>query len=64
MEIREFILPTKIIHGLGSLQNLKEELAGRGLKRSLIVTDVGIVQAGIVDRIREPIVRGRGCGGL
>jgi alcohol dehydrogenase class IV len=53
MEIREFILPTKIIHGLGSLQNLKEELAGRGLKRSLIVTDVGIVQAGIVDRIRS-----------
>ncbi|OGP59236.1 MAG: hypothetical protein A2162_09745 [Deltaproteobacteria bacterium RBG_13_52_11b] len=53
MEIREFILPTKIIHGLGSLQNLKEELAGRGLKRSLIVTDVGIVQAGIVDRIRN-----------
>jgi alcohol dehydrogenase class IV len=53
MEAREFILPTKIIHGLGSLQKLKEELAGRGLKRSLIVTDIGIVQSGIVDRIRS-----------
>lgn len=58
METREFILPTKIIHGLGSLQKLKEELAGRGLKRSLIVTDIGIVQSGIVDRIRSTLSGG------
>jgi alcohol dehydrogenase class IV len=52
MEVREFIMPTRIIYGLGSLQKLKEEVALRGLKRSLIVTDVGIVESGIVDRIR------------
>ena len=34
-------------------EKLKEELTRKGLKRSLIVTDVGIVQAGIVDRIRS-----------
>ncbi len=58
METSEFIIQTKIIHGLGSLQRLKEELERRGLKRSLVVTDTGIVQAGIVDRIRTVLAGG------
>lgn len=46
-----FVLPTKIIYGPGTIQNLQSELKEYNCKRSLIVTDKGIVNAGIINKI-------------
>ena len=43
-------IPTRIIHGAGSRQKLPELVEGT---RPLVVTDVGLVKAGIVDSILQ-----------
>ena len=45
-----YLMPTRIIHGQGSLSLLGYELGSLGVKRALIVTDAGIRAAGLVDR--------------
>lgn len=44
---------SKIQFDFGALALLPEELAALGLKRPLLVTDPGIVQAGILDRVLD-----------
>ncbi len=46
----EYLMPTRIIHGLGSLSHLGREMRGLGVRRALIVTDPGIRAAGLADR--------------
>ncbi|MFQ5855427.1 MAG: iron-containing alcohol dehydrogenase [Anaerolineae bacterium] len=46
----EYLMPTRIIHGLGSLSRLGPEIRGLEVKRALIVTDAGIRAAGLIDR--------------
>ena len=45
-----FVLPTKIVYGPGCLNVLLEELDKLNVSRPLIVTDKGIVDAGILDK--------------
>jgi alcohol dehydrogenase class IV len=40
--------PTRIVHGRGAIQELPNELKRAGAKRPLLVTDKGIVQAGLL----------------
>ena len=47
----EFILPTRINFGLGIVNRLVSELDGFKAGRVLIVTDRGIVSAGLLDRV-------------
>jgi len=54
----EFILPTGINFGLGAVSRLTGELDDIGAGRILIVTDRGIVGAGLLDRITR-LVEGR-----
>src|SRR5918992_2901587 len=42
---------THIRFGYGTLKELPEDLAALGIKRPLIVTDKGIVAAGLVERL-------------
>lgn len=42
-----FTAPTKIIHGLGSLKFIPEECQRLGIHKAIIVTDEGIVKAGV-----------------
>lgn len=42
-------------HGLSSVKNLPNEIKDLGLKRPLIVTDPGLVQAGILERVESPL---------
>jgi choline dehydrogenase len=42
-------------HGPGATKTLADEAKGLGLKRPLIVTDPGIVNAGILDRATAPL---------
>lgn len=46
-----FTLPTKIVYGPGCIFNLIEELKVNNGKRPIIVTDKGIREAGLLDRI-------------
>ena len=49
-QLRSFEIPTVMKHGLGSISYLADEVKALGLKRPLVVTDPGIVQAGLLDR--------------
>ncbi|MGI6586951.1 MAG: iron-containing alcohol dehydrogenase [Gracilibacteraceae bacterium] len=55
----EFVLPTKIRYGAGILKVLGEELRLLKAKKVMIITDGGLVNAGMVKRIEE-IIRTEG----
>lgn len=47
----EFVLPTRIVYGAGCIQQLPDEIKQMGHKKPLIVTDKGLIAAGVVKRI-------------
>lgn len=49
----DFTLPTKIVYGCGVLKRLPEEIREAGGSRILIITDRGIVQAGIAKKVTD-----------
>ena len=53
MKSFEFILPTHIKFGEGVSQNIADEVKALGNKKPMIVTDKGLIAAGIVDRITD-----------
>ena len=48
----EFCLPTRIKFGEGVVAEVGEEIKARGLKKPMLVTDKGIIQVGIADKIK------------
>lgn len=55
----EFLLPTKIRYGVGILKVLGEELRSLKAKKIMIITDKGLVKAGMVKKIVK-IIEGEG----
>lgn len=53
--VRSFVIPTVMKHGLGAIQTLADEAKAVGMKRPLVVTDGGIVKAGLLDRATAPL---------
>ena len=51
----DFELPTRIRFGAGVVKSVGEEARSLGAEHILIITDPGIVKAGIVDRILEAL---------
>ncbi len=49
IDLRSFEVPTVVKHGLGAIANLADEARKLGMTRPMIVTDQGLVRAGIVD---------------
>ena len=49
----EFILPTRIKFGEGVCSYLTDEIRNMGKTRPLIITDKGLIQAGIVKKITD-----------
>ncbi len=49
VNLRSFTVPTVVKHALGALANLAEEAKALGIKRPLVVTDQGLVRAGLLD---------------
>lgn len=45
--------PTRLLMGRGTIGNIPELLVGKDLKKALIVTDQGLVDAGLVGRVIE-----------
>jgi choline dehydrogenase len=55
MNVRNFEVPTVMEHGLGAIKTLADKAKDLGMKRPMIVTDQGIVNAGLLDRALEPL---------
>jgi choline dehydrogenase len=55
MTIRTFEIPTVMKHGLGAIKILADEVRSLGMKRPLIVTDPGVVKAGLLERALAPL---------
>lgn len=55
MNIRSYMTPTAMKHGFGAIQTLADEARGLGMTRPMIVTDSGIVSAGLLDAALEPL---------
>jgi choline dehydrogenase len=53
--VRSFVIPTVMKHGLGAIQTLADEARSLGVKRPLVVTDSGIVKAGLLERATAPL---------
>ena len=51
--VRTVEVPTRLIHGLGAISRLDEHLKELGVKRPLVVTDKGVVSAGLADEALE-----------
>jgi alcohol dehydrogenase class IV len=53
LPVVELAWPTRIVLGPGALARLPGELARLGVSRPLVVTDAGVVKAGIADRLER-----------
>jgi len=53
--VRSFVIPTVMKHGLGAVQTLADETKALEMKRPLVVTDPGIVKAGLLERATAPL---------
>ncbi len=57
-----FLSPTKVVFGIASAAEARVEMRELGGKRTLIVTDEGIVKAGLLERVRRSL--GDQCVGV
>lgn len=48
---RSFEIPTIMKHGVGAVSHLAEEVRGLGMEKPLLVTDKGVVKAGLIEKI-------------
>lgn len=53
--VRSFEVPTIMKHGAGAVQTLAEEARALGMRRPFVVTDPGIVKAGLLERATNPL---------
>lgn len=51
--ISTFAFPTRIIFGAGSVNAIGEEISKHGIQKPLLVTDPGVVKAGLVGRVAQ-----------
>jgi choline dehydrogenase len=55
VNIRSFEIPTVMKHGLGAINALADEAKALGMTRPLLVTDPGVVRAGLLERATAPL---------
>ncbi len=54
-QVRSFEVPTVMKHGVGAIQTLADEARALGMRRPFVVTDPGIVKAGLLERATNPL---------
>src|SRR5512146_1956790 len=57
--IVEMSYPTRIVFGPGALERVPAQVDRLGMKRPLVVTDAGIVKAGLAKRLYDVLSRAR-----
>lgn len=58
MKVYDFYAPTKVIAGPGSIARVAQEIRAFGAGRVLIVTDPGIIKAGLLDPLKHGLAEG------
>jgi choline dehydrogenase len=53
--LKAYQSPTRMVHAIGALSALGQETATLNVKRPLVVTDQGIVKAGLLDEALKPL---------
>jgi len=53
--LKAYQSPTRMVHAIGALSALGQEAAALNVKRPLVVTDQGIVKAGLLDEALKPL---------
>jgi alcohol dehydrogenase class IV len=53
----QFSAPTKVVGGVGVVQEVGAEAEGFGVKKALVVTDAGVVGAGLVEPVVDSLRR-------
>jgi choline dehydrogenase len=53
--VRTIDTPTRLVHGIGAIARLAEVTAGLGVSRPLLVTDAGVVAAGLAARALDAL---------
>ena len=56
--VSTFVFPNKIFFGAGALQELPTQFGMSGVKRPLLVTDPGLVDCGMAERVKQTLDRG------
>jgi choline dehydrogenase len=59
IKVSSFEIPTVMKHGLGAIGTLADEARALGMRRPLLVTDGGIVEAGLLERATAPLRAGQ-----
>jgi alcohol dehydrogenase len=54
-----FSMPTRFIHGFGSITRIPDECKRLGIAKAILVTDQGLVKAGLVQSVREILDRAK-----
>src|SRR6185369_6081643 len=55
MSLSRFSFPTTILFGSGAIEELPKELANRGIRRPLLVTDAGLARTPVFERVSKLI---------
>jgi choline dehydrogenase len=58
INLRSFEVPTVVKHAPGALECLPDQVKALGVKRPMLVTDQGLVKAGLVERVTETLKAG------
>jgi choline dehydrogenase len=53
--VRTFAIPTVMTHGPGAIAGLPQIVHDLSLRRPLVVTDAGIIRAGLLERLIQPL---------
>jgi len=53
--LKAYQSPTRMVHAIGAISSLGQEVAALNVKRPLIVTDQGIVKAGLLEETVKPL---------
>lgn len=56
-QVSFFSFPTRTLFGPGAINRLGDEIDRLGIRRPLIVTDPGIIKAGLIDRVTDAAKR-------
>ncbi len=57
-DCRQFETPTRMVHGIGALQQIVHELESLGVTKPLVITDQGVVNAGLLERLTARLDEG------
>jgi choline dehydrogenase len=53
LEKKEFVMPTKVISGIGVLKHVGEEAKALDIRKAMIVTDQGLYRSGLIQPVAE-----------